>query len=181
MYKRYFRAAYSAYAIADVKIISDLRERLRQGSYEPTHSAKLYFPKRSGILRPYSLLTVEDQIAYQAVVNIVAEQLFPRVRQRYYVETFGHLYAGRRSPWFYRKWSNGYALFNKAARDAFTDGLVYTASFDLTAFYDSLDHNVLVHFLSKIGCHRDLTDVLVQWLSIWTATDHRIYHHHGIP
>lgn len=180
-YKAFFRSAYSAYAVADTRIIADLRERLRRGSYEPFHAAKIYFPKRSGILRPYSLLTVEDQIAYQAMVNTVAEQLFPRVRHRYYVEAFGHLYAGRTSQWFYRKWSDGYALFNKAAREAFANGLVYTASFDLTAFYDSLDHGVLQYFLRKIGCDRDFADTLVRWLSIWTATDRRIYHHHGIP
>jgi hypothetical protein len=52
------------------------------------------------------------------MVNVVAEHLFPRVRPRYFVETFGHLYAGKSSIWFYRKWSDGYAKFNQAAREA---------------------------------------------------------------
>ena len=62
--------------------------------------------------------TVEDQIVYQATANVVAERLLPKVRRRYNKEVFGHLYAGKSSKWFYRKWSDGYARFNAAARAA---------------------------------------------------------------
>lgn len=138
-------------------------------------------PKRSGVLRPYTLLSVEDQIVYQAFVNLVAEKLFPKVRSRYLVETFGHLYAGKSSIWFYRKWSDGYSKFNEAAREAFNRGLIFSASFDLTAYYDSLDHRVLKHFLCKIGGSNAICATLTEFLSKWTATEHQIYHGHGIP
>ena len=69
-------------------------------------------------MRPLSILSVEDQIAYQAAVNVIADRLYRRVRKRYYHEVFGHLYAGKSSIWFYRKWQKGYAEFNKAAREA---------------------------------------------------------------
>jgi hypothetical protein len=137
-YKSYFRSAYTQFALADSALLADLQKRLKRGTYQPSHACKIFYPKRSGILRPYTLLTVEDQIVYQALVNIVAEQLFPHVKARYLTETFGHLYAGKSSVWFYRKWSDGYAAFNKTARQAFNTGLKFTASFDLTAYYDSL-------------------------------------------
>jgi Reverse transcriptase (RNA-dependent DNA polymerase) len=180
-FKAHFRNAYSRYALADAVLLVDLQDRLQRGIYEPQESCKLYLPKRSGILRPYSLLSVEDQIVYQAFVNIIAEQLFPRVKFRYYVDTFGHLYAGKNSTWFYQKWSDGYAKFNETARDAFRRGLTLSASFDLTACYDSLDHHVLRHFLLKIACSPELCDKLTELLSAWTATDHQIFHGHGIP
>ncbi|MDQ2711134.1 MAG: RNA-directed DNA polymerase [Acidobacteriota bacterium] len=180
-YKGYFRTAYSRYALADSVLLDDLQDRLQRGTYEPAKSCKLYWPKRSGILRPYSLLTVEDQIVYQALVNVVAEQLSRKVQSRYLTETFGHLYGGKSSIWFYRKWSDGYKRFNEAARDAFNRGLKYTASFDLTACYDSLDHRVLQHFLQQIGCDAEFCERLTSLLSIWTATDHQIFHGHGIP
>jgi hypothetical protein len=150
-YKAYFRDLYSIYEVAEKSLLERLRQRLRRGTFIPTNSCKLFFPKASGILRPYSLLAVEDQIAYQAAVNVVADRLYPRVRLRYLQEVFGHLYAGRSSVWFYRKWSRGYQKFNDAARTAFAEGYRYAASFDLTACYDSLDHGVLttcfkIHF-----------------------------------
>ncbi|MGA2169817.1 MAG: RNA-directed DNA polymerase [Terracidiphilus sp.] len=181
MYKRYCGELYSRFALADDLLIDELRQRLQRGFYEPDHSCKLLVPKKSGILRPYTILTVQDQIVYQALVNVVAERLGPRIRNRYLRQTFGHIYAGRTSQWFYKKWSDGYTAFNKAARDAFSRGLVYSASFDLTAFYDSVDHGVLCHFLAKLGCEKDFCDFLRSCLSKWTATDRRIYQFHGIP
>lgn len=180
-YKSYFRSLYQRFAIAEEALLEDLADRLRRGIYEPEPSAKLFHPKASGILRPYSLLSVEDQIVYQAALNLIAEKLQPRVVQRYNKTVFGHLYAGKTSTWFYRKWTDGYKAFNQATKQAFTDGYVYTASFDLTACYDSLDHRVLKHFLGKLGFDLDFCTKLTEWLEKWTATGRGIFHNHGIP
>jgi hypothetical protein len=180
-YKSYFRHLYGNFAVADDSLLADLADRLKRGVYQPSAACKLFFPKASGILRPYSLLTVEDQIVYQAAVNLIAEKLFPKVRHRYNNHVFGHLYAGKSSTWFYRKWSDGYKAFNDGARQAYDDGFHYTASFDLTACYDSMDHHVLRHFLKQFGLDHEFCEKLSQWLEIWTATERGIFHHHGIP
>jgi IS1 family transposase len=77
--------------------------------------------------------------------------------------------------WFYRKWTDGYKAFNQATKQAFADGHVYTASFDLTACYDSLDHRVLKHFLGKLGFDLDFCTKLAEWLEKWTATGRGIW------
>ena len=180
-YKVHFRKTYTAYAIADEKQLAHLRDRLSRSIFEASDACKIYFPKPSGILRPYSLLCVEDQIVYQALANVVAEKLFPHVRHRYNKQVFGHLYAGSGSPWFYRRWSEGYSAFNKAAEAAFKAGYTWTASFDLTAFYDSIDHHVLAHLLGEIRVDHGLSEFLSECLGKWTATSTQIYHKHGIP
>jgi hypothetical protein len=180
-YKGHFREQYAAYSIADEANLKDLATRLRKDLYRPSEPCKLFLPKPSGILRPYTLLSVDDQIVYQAAVNVIAEQLAPRVRARYNVETFGHLYAGKTSGWFYQRWSKGYSAYNQAARKAFDDGYVYSASFDLTACYDSLDHNVLTYFLKELKLSEEFCKRLTSWLSAWTAARKDIYLHHGIP
>ena len=88
-YKSYFRPLYQHFAVAEDALLGDLADRLKRSVYEPEKSCKLFLPKASGILRPMSLLTVEDQIAYQAAVNIVADKLFPKVRKRYLKQVFG--------------------------------------------------------------------------------------------
>jgi hypothetical protein len=180
-YKRFCNLQYSRFAVADDLIIDYIRDRLRRGIYEPSHSSKFLIPKASGILRPYTILTVEDQIVYQALANVIAERLASRIRNRYFVQTFGHLYAGKTSTWFYRKWSDGYTAFNAAARTAFKRGLRFSASFDLTACYDSLDHDVLCYFLRILRCDQEFCSFLTNCLSAWTATNRGIYHSHGIP
>lgn len=180
-YKSYFRPLYQHFAVAEEALLDDLVDRLKRDIYEPEPACKIFHPKASGILRPYSLLSVEDQIVYQAAVNLIAEKLQPRIVQRYNKQVFGNLYAGKSSTWFYRKWSDGYKAFNEAARQAFADGFTHTASFDLTACYDSLDHRVLRHFLAKLGLDPDFCTKFTGWLEKWTATERRIIHGHGIP
>lgn len=180
-YKSYFRSLYQHYAAAEEALLDDVADRLKRGIYDPNAATKILFPKPSGVLRPYSLLSVEDQIVYQAAVNLIAERLFPKVRQRYLKSVFGHLYAGKSSPWFYRKWSAGYTAFNDTTHKAVDDGFIYAASFDLTACYDSLDHSVLRHFLARLGFDPDFCRKLTDWLGTWAATDKGIFHSHGIP
>lgn len=180
-YKSYFRHLYRNYAVASDVLLADLSDRLKRTVYRPTKASKIFFPKPSGILRPYSLLCVEDQIVYQAAVNLVAEKLYLRIKHRYHKQIFGHLYAGKSSTWFYRKWSDGYKAFNDGARNAYADGFTYAASFDLTACYDSLDHGVLRHFLEKLGLDHEFCKQLTDWLEVWTATDRGIFQNHGIP
>lgn len=180
-YKNHFRQLYSAYALADDALLEHLRDRLNRGVFAPSDSCKIFFPKPSGILRPYTLLNIEDQIVYQAMANVVAEKMFKHVRHRYNKQVFGHIYAGAGSLWFYRKWSDGYGAFNKAAEDAFRNGYTWTASFDLTAFYDSIDYSVLRHMLTEIGIDNDFGMRLTEFLAQWTATSTQIYHNHGIP
>lgn len=180
-YKAYFRELYAAYASSDAMLLEHLQDRLSRGIYQPEDACKINLPKPSGILRPISLLAVEDQIVYQALANVVGEYLAPRIRHRYDREVFGHQYAGNVGPWFYKKWTSGYRAFNAASREAFDNGFIWLASFDLTAFYDSIDHAVLRHMLGGVGLSHDFGMTLTALLSKWTATSTQIYHNHGIP
>ncbi len=186
VYKGYFRDCYAAYAASSEHNLRRLRKHLVRGAYEPGHASKVYLPKPSGILRPYTLLTVNDQIVYQACVNIIADKLRPKIRQRYLKTIFGHLYAGRASRFFYIKWQTGYRAYTDAVTRNITSGFTYVANFDLAAFYDSIDHNVLKHFLRELAIELDLIDFLLGCLELWTSSTWTnqssvIYHGHGIP
>ena len=185
-YKNHFRDSYEAYAAASAHNLKRLRKHLQNHTYEPNHASKVYFPKQSGILRPYTLLTVNDQIVYQACINIIAEKLKPKVKTRYLKSVFGHIYAGKTSRFFYKKWQDGYRSYSGFVKSHINNGLVYVANFDLAAFYDSIDHHVLRHFLCGIGIDHDLVDFLLKCLKIWTSATwtnsaNAIYHEHGIP
>jgi hypothetical protein len=186
-YKNYFRQGYAAYALATALNLRILRRQIKSGRFAPSHASKIYLPKASGVLRPISLLTINDQVAYQACVNVIAEELHKRTKKRRHVTVFYHLYAGRKSPFFYLRWESSYAAYAKAIRKNFVDGLRYVASFDLTAFYDSIDHHVLRILLQRTGVDPDTTDFLLSNLRHWTEATwsggrgRPIFHGHGIP
>src|SRR5262249_38111026 len=159
-YKNYFREDYAAYALASDLNLRILARQIKGDRFTPSHASKVYLPKASGVLRPISLLTVNDQVAYQACVNVVAEQLHKRTKKRHRVTVFYHLYAGNTSPFFYLRWEPSYAAYANAIRRNFSLGLRHVATFDLTAFYDSIDHHVLKVFLQRIGIDPDTTAFL---------------------
>ena len=183
IFKNYFRDIYRAYAISLDENLKDLRERLLNESYLPLQATKLFLPKKSGLQRTYSLLCVEDQIVYQALVNIVANRFYPKAKPKYNKIVFGNLYAGSRSPFFYRDWHKVYANFGKQIRNAYKRGFDYTASFDLAACFDSIDHSVLRHFLSNLDLEKEFIDRQVEYLVHWTITSSSevIRQGHGIP
>jgi hypothetical protein len=186
-YKNYFRQDYAAYALGSARNLQILRRQIKNGRFMPSHASKVYVPKASGILRPLSLLTVDDQIAYQACLNLIAEELQKRTRKRRQVTVFYHLYAGKSSPFFYLQWQRSYAVYANAVRNNFVNGFKYVATFDLTAFYDTIDHHVLKVFLERTGIDPDTTGFLLNNLKHWTEATwsggggRPIYHEHGIP
>jgi hypothetical protein len=185
-YKSYFRDSYDAFAIASDTHLKWIRQEGLKERYQVSHASKLLLPKPSGTLRPITLLTVEDQIVYQTCVNLIADALKRKTRHRYEKRVFAHLYAGRSSPFFYLQWQRSYRKFGNKIEQAFNDGHHYIANFDLTAFYDSIDHHVLRHFLVALGIDEDTVDFLLRCLKVWTSStwsngQENIYHEHGIP
>lgn len=182
-YKNYFRHIYRAYSISVEENLKDLHSRLVKNIYQPTDAIKIYLPKKSGLQRIYTLLAVEDQIVYQALVNIIAERLAPVVRPRYLKEVFGHLYTSIHNSFFYRDWRECHQKFGSTIRRVYKQGFIFTASFDLTACYDSIDHSVLSHFLQDLGLQKEFIGYLCDNLKHWTANigEEQIYQGHGIP
>lgn len=185
-YKSYFRDSYEAFAIASDMALKQLRKDVLSDRYSPSHASKVMLPKPSGTLRPLTLLTVEDQVVYQACVNVIADLLKPKTKHRYEKRVYAHLYAGKSSLFFYKKWQTSYRLMGRAVRDLHAKGFVYVANFDLTAFYDSIDHFVLSHFLKDVGFDEDAIEFLMRCLKQWTSSTLSmgptiIYHEHGIP
>lgn len=185
-YKGYFRDAYDAFALASETHLRWIRQEGLRERYQVSHASKVLVPKPSGSLRSITLLTVEDQIVYQACVNLVADALFRRTRHRYGSKIFAHLYGGRTSSFFYKRWQTGYKRFGDSIRVAHGSGFTHIADFDLASFYDSIDHNVLRHFLIKLSIDEDTITFLLDCLKVWTSTTwsngpKNIYHGHGIP
>lgn len=185
-YKGYFRDSFAAYAASPEQNLATLHRQLLDRSYQPTSPSRVFLPKPTGITRTYTLLTLTDQVVYQACANVIAERLLPKARAAYLNTVFGHMYAGSRSQFFFRRWQTGYKAFSRAVAHSVISGDNYVASFDLAAFYDSIDHRVLGYFLVDLGLDRDFIEFLLACLRRWTATrlprmTAPLEHGHGIP
>lgn len=185
-YKAYFRDSYAAYSISRASNLSRLRADLLKNRYAPSAASRVHLPKASGITRQFTLLSVTDQVVYQAAVNLVADRLVPKVRRYHHQTVFGNIPAGKSSIFFYKKWQSEYRLYSRAVMRAIGTGHPYIATFDLTAFYDSIDHHVLGYFLFQLGFDAQFIDFLQRCLRKWTSTNlpglrRPLELHHGIP
>src|ERR1035438_544258 len=78
-HKQMFRHLYSAYEPGRKANLQLLHEKLK-GGWKPTSPIRMYLPKASGLLRPLTLVALEDQIVLQAITSQVAKQMFKRRR-----------------------------------------------------------------------------------------------------
>jgi len=180
-YKKFYRHLFPSYNFALKQNLEDLIKEIKKGIYKPTTPTVVYQPKKSGVLRPLTLLSLCDLIVYQALVNIIAEEF--EIEQRKYAlkKSFGAIFAGKYSDFFYRSWRVCYSVYNLAITKAFKAKNVYVADFDLVSFYELIDHHLLQSCLEKKVKSGELLNLLFKCLEAWTMEMGDQHCSHGIP
>lgn len=181
-YKRFFREAYLVYESAIDEHIKELHKALVAKAWQPSHATRLYLPKPSGLQRPLSLLGIEDQIILQAIANQFATKLYKK-RQRVELETVfsNKLTSPRDSIFFMERWQATYSAFQEKCTEAFDQGLRWSAHFDLSAYYDTISHDLLLSIASSDNSEPDTLKTVKEWLRVWSADNIAAMTGHGIP
>lgn len=180
-YKAYYRHLFASYDLGLEENLKDLMDDIRRGRYSASHGVVVHQPKKSGILRPLTLLTLQDLIVYQALMNFVAVR-FEKDQSIYALRcSFGASFGGKSSPFFYRSWKVCYREYNKALTRAYKTGNRYVADFDLVSFYELIDHNLLRKCLSKRVGSPEVLDLLLHCLNEWTLDGAGEHIGHGVP
>jgi hypothetical protein len=169
-------------------ILKRIASQLKNDAFCPDDVCLFSEPKPSTLLRHKSILTHGDHLVYQAIGNVVADRLYVRVKDRYYVNIFGNLYSGPDEKFFLQRWEKGYQAFNNANRKAFKAGKRWLVQFDFASFYDSIGHGVLERLLMELGVGEDVCQLLCKkLLPTWSCAGdefvklHRIVLDTGIP
>jgi hypothetical protein len=180
-YKTFYRHLFPSFNLALRENLKDLIEELRRGTFEPERPTVVYQPKKSGILRPLTLLSLRDLIVYQAIVNRTAVSFADEQANYAFKKTFGAIFAGHTSPFFYRSWKTSYRKYNSAITSAFNGGNDFVADFDLVSFYELIEHDLLAERLRKKVKSKTLIDLLLNCLRRWTSDKAGSYVGHGVP
>lgn len=166
---------------------ANLRDLVRQVNaddfpYIPLADHKVYVPKPSTTLRTMSMMSVPDLIVYQALVNVIADQVHPFLVTHENQHVLGNLYAGTGKRWMLQPWRRQYSRFVKRIESLYLDGNPWIASTDVVAFYDTIDHERLNSIVSKYsGDDPKFLDMFKKCLSIWSAHNGSNAMSRGIP
>ncbi len=177
-YKAIFRHILEAYELSFDKNIEDLQRRLANGEYIAQPPIRFYVPKSSGLQRPITLLSIEDQIVFQALANLFAEKVREKRNKLAGKYIYSNKLGKKDSPFFLEKWQLGYSQLKRNLKSKFKDEYVWVATFDISAFYDTIPHEILLKVLSTKG---DLYNNAKNWLKVWSSDKEGDQHSHGIP
>lgn len=180
-YKKYFRGVMHVYENAADRLINDLSSKLRV-NYRPSSIERLFQPKPSGLHRSISLLTLEDQIVYQAIANSVALKIARRRDRLWGKCAFSNkTTSDAQSIFFLEPWADGFQSYQKAVSTNYKSGRRWVAQFDLAAYYDTISHDLLLSTVYPGTRNSARTRSVVSWLNGWATQRAGWPVTHGIP
>ena len=167
--------------------IEELLHQVQEGIYEPSSSERYYMPKKKNLARPITMITLIDQIVYQAIANVIADVMHPSMSRYFNNNIFGNLFkttTAERPEFFYEMWKKQWKKYNERKKKAYEDGFEYVADFDIASFYDTIDHRILRDILLKSSVEPEIIDLLVKCLTKWTLSPTstlKLQRNSGIP
>ncbi len=178
-YKRFFRDVYLSYQVSIKANLNSLLKRIKGGAYEPQPPDRIFLPKPSGFQRPISLLTIEDQIVWQAIANILE---FKWKGRRAEVEK-RVVFSNHHSPnaiFFFEPWKYSYRRFIARIKEIHRDNK-WTAHFDLASYFDTISHDHISNLLTPRNRHSDIAVFINTVLNCWSSEKLSKRYSHGIP
>lgn len=178
-YKKFFREVFLAYEISHETSIENLINRLKCNTFEPSNPDRIFIPKPSGLQRPITLLTVEDQLVWQALANILK---IKHSKRRLNVEkkvVFSNLSSDNKI-FFFENWKISYKYFREQISKIYKDRK-WVAHFDLAAFFDTISHDHVTNLLNPRNPYSDMSVLIKKILKCWTSEKISGTISHGIP
>lgn len=129
-------------------LLDQLREELRQRTYQPLPVKRVYVPKPNGKMRPLGIPCVRDRVV-QATVLLVIEPIF----EADFLDC-SHGFRPSRS---------AHGAMGQI-RDACNSGRRQVYDVDLSSYFDTIDHDILRKMLEKRIVDRHLLKLIRLWL-----------------
>ncbi|MCC6616592.1 MAG: TIR domain-containing protein [Anaerolineae bacterium] len=170
--------------------IERLIRDLAAGYYEPELPSLLYLPKKSGRLRPFTLLHMRDRLVYQAIGNILIRNVYEELKATADIKVFSPVLAGVNGDYvFYPSLRKGddfegqFLKFTRRQAELIDSGnFTWVVQADIASFYPSIDHSLLIQKLASDGWLDERScDLLRRCLRIWSSDDLLSQVNKGLP
>ncbi|MCB9459642.1 MAG: TIR domain-containing protein [Anaerolineaceae bacterium] len=170
--------------------ITQIIREVKAGIYEPQSPSILFLPKKSGRLRPFTLLHMRDRLLFQAIGNIIVNNSYDLLTEYADTHVFSPVLAGKDSDFVFlpslRQGEHNQGQYlkfvDKQTRLTESGRFTHIVSADIASFYPSIDHSLLSTKLIR----NDVLDVsiaslLENCLKIWSSSKEDLQVAKGLP
>ena len=160
------------------KYLEALKIKIENKTFQPHPMEIVEIPKGRGLIRPGSLLLVEDNITYSALVQECYLKILNQIEWSQNEVDFAYIVSKENSTskdW-YKSQLLGWNEFREKSLAKINEGYQYVIVTDLTGFYDNIDIPTLISDLKSCTIENDIVNELSKCLNRWTQVNNK-----GLP
>ncbi len=146
--------------------IDALRNELLTSSYQPLPLMRILVDKGNGEARALSVPAVRDRVVQTAVLDIIRPLFEAEFEQCSYA---------------YRKGRSVKQVVYKIS-EYYEEGYVWVVDADIDAFFDSVDHDILIRKIKRLIKDKDIVRLITMWIKaeVWDGKSVNVLEK-GIP
>lgn len=147
----------------------ELLVEIESNLYSPTTAYIAEVPKPNWAIRPGTILTIKDHVAYTSFVNDCFAQLHSTlIWSQNEIDFAYRLNQDTTSTsWFYGQYL-GWKAFKEKGLELLTQGYSHVVFTDITGFYENIDHSLLLSDLRQIAAPNNAIENIRQCLKHWS-------------
>ncbi|MFA4852132.1 MAG: RNA-directed DNA polymerase [Bacteroidales bacterium] len=160
------------------KWLADLKQKFESRNYQPHPMEIVEIPKGKGLIRPGSLLTIDDNIFYSSLVQECYLNVLTQIQWAQNSVDFAYIPTKEnvKSADWYKEQLIGWNGFRNKSIENIKTGYQYIIVTDVTGFYENIDISILISDLKICGIDANVVNQLSKCLNRWSQINNR-----GIP
>ena len=157
--------------------LGDLNERIRNDAYSPKPANICEVPKGGWLVRPGSILSVEDRIVFYACLGVCMPNIYEALKWAQEAVDFSYEISDEfeNTKWL-RKRFTGWEKFRTMSIEKIESGISHVIMTDISNYYENVNIQTLMSDLNNEGVDGDIVKLLTKCLYRWAQSEGK-----GIP